>query len=105
MLETAKTRSGREFILPTPLEDAAITAAAAADPDARPFTEAELAQARALRSGGRPRTSAPRKNICIRLSPAVEEAFRATGKGWQTRMNAALIDWLKTHSPGDVTRS
>lgn len=29
----------------------------------------------------------------------VVEAFRATGKGWQTRMNAALRDWLKTHSP------
>ena len=23
--------------------------------------------------------------------------FRATGKGWQTRMNDALKDWLKTH--------
>ncbi|MBF0160060.1 MAG: BrnA antitoxin family protein [Magnetococcales bacterium] len=22
-------------------------------------------------------------------------AFRATGKGWQTRMNDALADWLK----------
>jgi len=29
----------------------------------------------------------------------VVEAFKATGKGWQTRMNAALRDWLKTHSP------
>ncbi|MGD0962053.1 MAG: BrnA antitoxin family protein [Methylomonas sp.] len=26
-------------------------------------------------------------------------AFKATGKGWQTRMNSALKDWLKTHSP------
>jgi uncharacterized protein (DUF4415 family) len=24
-------------------------------------------------------------------------AFRATGAGWQTRMNEALKDWLKTH--------
>ncbi|WP_156411263.1 MULTISPECIES: BrnA antitoxin family protein [Alishewanella] len=28
-------------------------------------------------------------------------AFNPTGKGWQTRMNAALRDWLKTHSPKD----
>ncbi|MBK7767247.1 MAG: BrnA antitoxin family protein [Sulfuritalea sp.] len=26
-------------------------------------------------------------------------AFRAAGPGWQTRMNAALRDWLKNHSP------
>ncbi|MBU9348663.1 BrnA antitoxin family protein [Burkholderia multivorans] len=35
----------------------------------------------------------------IRFDDEVIEAFRATGKGWQTRMNAALKDWLKTHSP------
>ncbi|MFA5731698.1 MULTISPECIES: BrnA antitoxin family protein [Acidithiobacillus] len=27
------------------------------------------------------------------------EMFRASGPGWQTRMNAALRGWLKTHSP------
>ncbi|MBI5140560.1 MAG: BrnA antitoxin family protein [Nitrospirae bacterium] len=26
-------------------------------------------------------------------------AFRAAGPGWQTRINAALRDWLKSHSP------
>lgn len=26
-------------------------------------------------------------------------AFKATGEGWQTRMNDALKDWLQTHSP------
>jgi len=35
----------------------------------------------------------------IRLDADVLEAFRATGKGWQTRMNNALKDWLKGHSP------
>lgn len=38
----------RRFILPTPEEDAAITAAANADPDARPFTDAELEQVKPL---------------------------------------------------------
>jgi uncharacterized protein (DUF4415 family) len=102
MSETVKTRSGRVFVLPTPEEDAAITAAAMSDPDARPFTDEELALARAIRRGGRPRVAVPKKSICIRLSPDVAEAFRATGKGWQTRMNAALADWLKTHSPMDA---
>jgi uncharacterized protein (DUF4415 family) len=34
----------------------------------------------------------------IRLSPEVSEAFKATGPGWQTRIDNALKDWLKTHS-------
>lgn len=35
----------------------------------------------------------------IRLSPEVSAAFRATGPGWQTRIDNALKDWLRTHSP------
>lgn len=35
----------------------------------------------------------------IRFDNEVIDAFKATGKGWQTRMNAALKDWLKSHSP------
>jgi uncharacterized protein (DUF4415 family) len=101
MSETVKTRSGRTFILPTPEEDAAILAAAQDDPDARPYTDAEMARAVALRRG-RPPVASPRKSISIRLSPDVEASFRATGKGWQTRLNAALADWLKTHSPLDA---
>jgi len=34
----------------------------------------------------------------IRLSPEVSAAFRATGSGWQTRIDAALKDWLKTNA-------
>ena len=35
----------------------------------------------------------------IPLSPEVVATFKATGAGWQTRIDAALKDWLKTHSP------
>mgnify|MGYP003946476769 FL=1 len=31
------------------------------------------------------------------LDNDVLEAFKATGRGWQTRMTAALKDWLKSH--------
>ena len=37
--------------------------------------------------------------VTIRYSPDVLEAFRASGPGWQERMNEALRDWLRTHSP------
>ncbi|MCS3471225.1 uncharacterized protein (DUF4415 family) [Pseudomonas sp. JUb42] len=51
---------------------------------------------------GRPKADAVRERISIRLAPEVLEQFRASGPGWQTRMNAALADWLKTHTPSDV---
>ena len=37
--------------------------------------------------------------VTIRLSPDVMAAFKATGTGWQTRIDAALKDWLRKHSP------
>jgi len=52
-----------------------------------------------LRLRGRPRAAVTKERITIRLSPDVLQAFRATGDGWQTRMDAALKDWLKSHSP------
>ena len=41
----------------------------------------------------------PKEVINIRLSPEVLSAFRATGNGWQTRVDGALRDWLKKHEP------
>ena len=44
--------------------------------------------ARAMRGPGRK----PRKlAVAIRLDPAVVDAFKATGKGWQGRVNATLL--------------
>jgi uncharacterized protein (DUF4415 family) len=47
---------------------------------------------------GRPKAASTKERITIRLSPDVVGAFRATGQGWQTRVDAALRDWLKTHT-------
>ncbi len=47
---------------------------------------------------GRPKAATTKERITIRLSPEVVGAFRATGQGWQTRVDAALREWLKTHS-------
>jgi len=48
---------------------------------------------------GRPHKEVTKSPVSIRLSPDVVEAFRATGKGWQTRVDEALQDWLKSHKP------
>jgi uncharacterized protein (DUF4415 family) len=42
---------------------------------------------------------APRKTpTTIRFDPDVLAALKATGKGWQTRVNDAMREWLKTRS-------
>lgn len=51
-----------------------------------------------IRKRGRPKAEVTKEHITIRLSPEVLQSFRATGDGWQTRIDAALKDWLKTHS-------
>jgi len=40
-----------------------------------------------------------KERITIRLSPDVLKRFRASGDGWQTRVDDALRQWLKRHSP------
>ncbi len=46
-----------------------------------------------------PQKAPVKERITIRLSPEVVQPFRATGDGWQTRVDAALKDWLKSHTP------
>ncbi len=43
-----------------------------------------------LKSIGRPISENPKKQVTLRLDPDVLEKFRATGKGWQSRINAEL---------------
>ncbi|NNM52695.1 MAG: BrnA antitoxin family protein [Pseudomonadales bacterium] len=69
------------------------------DLDAIPFTDEEWEAARPTLKRGRPLAVVTKERITIRLSQDVVERFRASGDGWQTRMDAALKDWLKTHSP------
>lgn len=46
---------------------------------------------------GRPTLSKPKAHVNIRLDSDILDAFKDTGTGWQTRVNNALRDWLKTH--------
>ena len=62
-----KSKSGRVFKLPTPKEDAAITAAALSDPDAVPLTDAQWEAARPFVRRGRPPAPVTKERITIRL--------------------------------------
>jgi uncharacterized protein (DUF4415 family) len=76
------------------------------DPDS-PSTRVSDWEGAVLKQGGvvvgRARTRGPnrgplKEQVAVRYSPDVLAAFRSTGPGWQTRMNEALRDWLRTHS-------
>jgi uncharacterized protein (DUF4415 family) len=43
---------------------------------------------------GRPKAEETKERITIRLSPDVLDAFRETGAGWQTKIDAVLKDWV-----------
>jgi uncharacterized protein (DUF4415 family) len=81
----------------TDAEDAEITAAAMSDPDATPFTDSEWEKAKSMARLGRPKADETKERITIRLSRDVVTQFRATGDGWQTRLNAALRQYLNEH--------
>jgi len=104
-----------KIIMPTEEEDAAINAGIASDPEAfelttedfkrmRPASEVhpnivkDYKEGRIRMPGQRGPQKIPRKMpISIRLSPEVVEHFRASGRGWQTRMDRALKEWIEKH--------
>ena len=44
---------------------------------------------------GRPRSEKPKKQVTLRLDADLLDGLRATGPGWQTRINEVLRDWLE----------
>jgi uncharacterized protein (DUF4415 family) len=49
-----------------------------------------------VRRGKRGPQKAPTKKlVSLRLSPEVIEHFKASGRGWQTRIDGALMDAIK----------
>jgi uncharacterized protein (DUF4415 family) len=85
--------------MPTAAEDKAITAAAKSDPDAQPLTPAQLKAMVPLRSlRGRPKSENKKLLVSVRYSPEVVAYFKATGKGWQSRMDGVLRHYVARHS-------
>jgi len=61
------------------------------------FERADVYEGDRLIRRGRPKSEAPKVPINIRLSPDVIERFKASGPGWQTRIDAALREYIKEH--------
>jgi uncharacterized protein (DUF4415 family) len=45
---------------------------------------------------GRPPLPNTKRHINLRIDEDIISAFQQSGQGWQTRMNLALREWLKT---------
>ena len=69
------------------------------DEDDRPATPEELRVGieAARRRRGRPIGSGAKEQVALRIDRDVLAAFRASGPGWQTRMNEVLREWVRTH--------
>jgi len=72
------------------------------DPNDAEAARAWLAQADLIRGGkvvrrGRrgPQKAPTKKLVSLRLSPEVIDHFKATGPGWQTRIDSTLMESIK----------
>jgi len=77
------------------------------DRDFDPDTAPDLSQggwpekfAKAAVRRGRPPSGQPKVSTTIRLSQEVVDHFKADGRGWQTRIDCALREWIKEHQAG-----
>lgn len=69
---------------------------------ARPAAEAlapDLYAALTKRPRGRPPVAAPKQQVTMRLDADLLAALRATGAGWQVRVNHVLRQWLEAGQP------
>lgn len=79
------------------------TATSWIDPDDAPeltdafFTEADEFRGKHLVRRGRPPLAQPKVLLSVRYSADVVDFFRATGEGWQTRMNDVLMAYVQAH--------
>lgn len=67
------------------------------DKEERPASAKELATGVEVyrRKRGRPAGSATKVQVAIRLDADLLVALRATGRGWQTRVNDTMRKWVK----------
>ncbi|WP_279356635.1 BrnA antitoxin family protein [Methylobacterium indicum] len=88
-------------------DEVRIQAGIATDPDNPELTEAQFAQARpfadvfpelatTLRRARGPQKAPTKQLVSLRLDQDVVERFKATGPGWQTRINEALRQVAET---------
>ncbi len=95
----SKVRKKPVVAMPSVEEDKIIAAAARSDPDAKPLTPKQLKAMVPLRTlRGRPKSPHKKLLVSVRYSPEVVAYFKATGEGWQSRMDGVLKAYVERHS-------
>lgn len=85
--------------MPTVEEGEKTTSAVESDPDAQPLSSNQLEKMVPFRSlRGRPKSENKKLLVSIRYSAEVIEYFKASGSGWQSRMNAVLSEYVQRNS-------
>lgn len=85
--------------MPTIEEDRAIRNAARRDPEAKPLSARQLEAMQPLKAArGRPKSDNKKLLVSIRYSPEVVAYFKATGDGWQARIDQVLRQYVARHS-------
>ena len=96
----SKISISRVIPMPSVEDNARIVAAAKADPDAKPMTKAQLDSMVPIRAvRGRPKSESKKLLLSVRYSVEVVEYFRATGEGWQGRMDSVLRQYVNKQAP------
>lgn len=68
------------------------------DPNDAAAVAAYWASATIKRGRGRPAMTVKRPTLNMRVDAEVLDAFKATGPGWQTRINEVLKSWVQSHA-------
>ena len=82
---------------PSAAEEAAWANAVVVKAGGYPAVRQALSESRQRGQRG-PQQAATKQLVSIRYSPEVIAYFKATGAGWQTRMNDALREWVAKRS-------
>lgn len=96
MSRNAKIRE--DFTGNSAAAEAPLSAAIEADPDTRGLTAKDSGKVRPFpalpKRRGRPKAAKHKMSVTLRLDPEVVEHFRREGRGWQTRINDALVGYV-----------
>jgi hypothetical protein len=95
----SKTTKRLAVVMPTVEEDRRINAAARTDPDALPLTPKQLQAMVPMQVvRGRPKSAQKKLLVSVRYSPEVVAYFKATGDGWQSRMDGVLRQYVQSNA-------
>jgi len=114
--KSMKSAAARKKLPAAPVEwEALIAAAPGKDRALTAAKEQKMANAVVVKSGGYeavraalarkrhrgergPQVAPTKQLVSVHYSPEVLQYFKATGSGWQTRMNEALLEWVNKRS-------